>query len=60
VIELDGGQHIDTMAKDAWRTRMIEQRGYRVIRFWDAEVLTDIDGVLSIEQALQATWIESV
>ncbi len=56
VIELDGGQHIDTVAKDAWRTRMIEQRGHRVIRFWDAEVLTDIDGVLDrIEQALQAT-----
>ena len=59
-MRLDGGQHIDTVAKDAWRTNLIEQRGYRVIRFWDAEVLTDIDSVLDrIEQALQATWIES-
>ena len=46
VIELDGGQHLESAAKDAWRTKLIEQRGYRVIRFRDSEVLTDIDGVL--------------
>jgi very-short-patch-repair endonuclease len=56
VIELDGGQHIDSVAKDAWRTKLIEQRGYQVIRFWDAEVLADIDGVLErIEEALQTS-----
>ena len=54
VIELDGGQHLDQAAKDAWRTELIEQRGYRVIRFWDPEVLTDIDGVLQrIDEALR-------
>jgi very-short-patch-repair endonuclease len=54
VIELDGGQHMDQAAKDAWRTKLIEQRGYRVLRFWDAEALTDIAGVLErIEQALR-------
>ena len=53
VIELDGGQHLDQAAKDAWRTKLIELRGHRVMRFWDAEVLTNIDGVLErIEQAL--------
>jgi very-short-patch-repair endonuclease len=53
VIELDGGQHLDQAAKDAWRTILIEQRGYSVIRFWDAEVLTDIDSVLQrIDDAL--------
>jgi very-short-patch-repair endonuclease len=46
VIELDGGQHLDQKAKDDWRTRLIEQRGFRVLRFWDSDVLTDIDGVL--------------
>jgi very-short-patch-repair endonuclease len=56
VVELDGGQHLEQAAKDAWRTRLIEQRGYRVIRFWDAEVLTGIDGVLErIERVLRAT-----
>jgi very-short-patch-repair endonuclease len=54
VIELDGGQHREQAAKDAWRTRLIEQRGYRVIRFWDAEVLMDIDVVLEkIDEALR-------
>jgi very-short-patch-repair endonuclease len=46
VIELDGGQHLKQAAKDAWRTRLIEVRGYRVIRFWDHEVLIEIDAVL--------------
>jgi very-short-patch-repair endonuclease len=54
VIELDGGQHLDQAAEGAWRTRLIEQRGYSVIRFWDPEVLTDIDGVLQrIDAALR-------
>ena len=54
VIELDGAQHLDQAAKDAWRTRLIEQRGYRVIRFWDSEVLLDIDVVLEkIGEALR-------
>ncbi|WP_081852742.1 DUF559 domain-containing protein [Bosea sp. 117] len=44
VIELDGGQHTDE--NDAERTRMIEACGYLVIRFWNNDVLTNIDGVL--------------
>jgi very-short-patch-repair endonuclease len=53
VIELDGSQHLDGVGKDTWRTRLIEQRGFIVIRFWDSEVLTDIDNVLErIEQSL--------
>ncbi len=59
VIELDGGQHLDLAAKDAWRTKLIEQRRYTVIRFWDAEVLTNIDGVLErIAEALAGTSLE--
>jgi len=54
-IELDGAQHLDRNAQDSWRTKLIEQRGYKVIRFWDSEVLTDIAGVLErIEQALRS------
>jgi very-short-patch-repair endonuclease len=38
---------------DAWRTKLIGQHGYKVIRFWDSEVLTDMTGVLErIERAL--------
>jgi very-short-patch-repair endonuclease len=55
VIELDGAQHLDRTAQDTWRSKLIEQHGYKVIRFWDSEVLTDIAGVLErIEQALRS------
>ena len=53
VIELDGGQHDMQRAADARRTRFIEDRGYRVLRFWNNDVLGNIDGVLSeIQSAL--------
>jgi very-short-patch-repair endonuclease len=48
VIELDGGQHNDEEAieKDKERTKWLEGKGFRVLRFWDNEVLTNIEGVL--------------
>ena len=46
-IELDGGQHASSPT-DANRTRIIEAHGYRVIRFWNNEVLGNIDGVLTV------------
>ena len=45
-VELDGGQHAENAADDA-RTAIIEAHGYRVIRFWNNEVLQNTDGVLS-------------
>lgn len=50
VIEIDGGQHSD--AADAPRTRAIEEEGYRVIRFWNNEVLENAEGCLIRLQAL--------
>jgi very-short-patch-repair endonuclease len=44
VIELDGGQHSE--GKDAERTRVIEAHGYRIIRFWNNDVMINIEGVL--------------
>jgi very-short-patch-repair endonuclease len=48
VIELDGGQHAQPKAeaRDRFRSRLIEERSYQILRFWDNEVLTNIDGVL--------------
>ena len=43
-IELDGGQH--TAEADAPRTAVIEAFGYRVIRFWNNDVLQNTEGVL--------------
>jgi very-short-patch-repair endonuclease len=44
IVEVDGGQHSE--AKDAARTEALEKAGYRVIRFWNNEVIENIDGVL--------------
>lgn len=44
-IELDGGQHADSAA-DAERTRVIEAYGYVVLRFWNNDVVENLDGVL--------------
>jgi very-short-patch-repair endonuclease len=56
VIELDGGQHAVQSKRDATRSKFLESEGYRVLRFWNNEVLTNIDGVLEmIQSAILAT-----
>jgi very-short-patch-repair endonuclease len=45
VIEMDGGQHADSEA-DVARTKFIEGEGYRVLRFWNNDVRSNIEGVL--------------
>lgn len=44
VIEADGGQHSEEV--DRLRTEWLESEGYRVTRFWNHEVMDNIDGVL--------------
>ncbi|WP_067105414.1 endonuclease domain-containing protein [Sphingopyxis granuli] len=55
VIEVDGGQHAVDVAKDEARTAYLEARGYRVIRFWNNDVLERIEGVVSEIEHLLAT-----
>src|ERR1039458_7188416 len=45
VVELDGGQHAEQESYDSDRTKWLESQGYRVMRFWNNEVLTNLDGV---------------
>ena len=45
VIEIDGDTHADSAATDIARTRSLEARGYRVLRFSNAEVMTNLEGV---------------
>ncbi|MBI1907543.1 MAG: endonuclease domain-containing protein [Rhodocyclales bacterium] len=47
VIEVDGSQHADAAVKDAVRTDVLERAGFRVLRFWNNEVLTQTDAVLA-------------
>jgi very-short-patch-repair endonuclease len=55
VVEVDGGQHVEDMAYDAERTRLLERQGFRVLRFWNDECLKQTQAVLDqIDQALRA------
>jgi very-short-patch-repair endonuclease len=47
VVELDGDTHATQQEYDAERTRCLESRGYRVLRFTNHEVMSNIDGVLT-------------
>lgn len=47
VIELDGGQHQDQVDCDELRTKYLQSQGWRVLRFWNNDVLGNLDGVLS-------------
>ena len=46
IVELDGSQHLDAVEHDAARTRFLETRGFRVLRFWNDDVLRETDAVL--------------
>jgi len=48
VIELDGGQHAETTARDAARDAWLQGRGYKVLRFWDNEIFQNMEGVLEV------------
>jgi len=48
IIELDGGQHAVRTVEDERRTRFLASRGYRTLRFWNNEVLNNMDGVLLV------------
>ena len=46
VIELDGGQHAERTHCDEKRTGFLQSRGYRVVRYWDHDMLLDPELVL--------------
>jgi very-short-patch-repair endonuclease len=48
IIEVDGGQHDTEREKDAARTAWLRARGYRVIRFWNNDVLGNLEGVVQM------------
>ncbi len=48
IIELDGEQHAEQQVYDAQRTEWLESQGFTVVRFWNADVFENIDGVLTV------------
>jgi|SRR6185503_10596180 very-short-patch-repair endonuclease len=56
IIELDGGQHAENISYDHRRTLFLEAAGFKVMRFWNNEVLGNTDSVLeSIRAACSIT-----
>ena len=54
IIELDGSQHLQQEEYDQERTKYLESQGYKVIRFWNSDVLNNTEGViLAILHALE-------
>jgi very-short-patch-repair endonuclease len=53
IVEVDGGQHLESK-RDEIRDRWLADQGYRVVRFWNNDVLSNIDGVLIVlDEALR-------
>ena len=48
VVEVDGGQHSVRVVDDQRRTERMEADGFQVVRFWNNEVLTNIEGVVQV------------
>jgi very-short-patch-repair endonuclease len=48
VIEVDGGQHSIEKERDSERDKWLKGQGYKVLRFWNNEVLSNIEGVLEV------------
>ncbi len=46
IVELDGGQHAGQVEADAKRTDFLQSLGFEVMRFWNNDVVENIDGVL--------------
>jgi very-short-patch-repair endonuclease len=53
IVEVDGGQHNES-AEDAVRDRRLTEEGFNVLRFWNNDVLGNVEGVLmTIQSALR-------
>ncbi|OAN51792.1 endonuclease domain-containing protein [Sphingobium sp. TCM1] len=48
VVEVDGATHANSIEQDADRTGYFEAQGYQVLRFWNHEVMDNIDGVVAV------------
>jgi very-short-patch-repair endonuclease len=48
VVELDGSQHLEQTAYDAERTEFLKTKGYKVLRFWNNDVMNNLDAVLTV------------
>ncbi|QZA80729.1 endonuclease domain-containing protein [Deefgea piscis] len=45
IIELDGGQHMASHAKDAIRDHDLNEQGFKVLRYWNHQIFTEMNAV---------------
>ena len=56
IIEVDGAQHLDWKEQDQSRSEFLRESGYHVLRFWNSEVIGDVDSVVErIAEVLRKT-----
>ncbi len=48
IIELDGGQHAERELQDQQRTMILEDMKYIVLRFWNVDIMSALDGTISV------------
>jgi very-short-patch-repair endonuclease len=48
IIEVDGSQHLDQEEYDTERTVFLESKGYRILRFWNSDVINKIKDVIGM------------
>jgi len=62
IVELDGGHHSkrESRVRDEDRTEWLRKKDYHVVRFWDNDVLTNIEGVLERIRAVTLTLASPV
>jgi very-short-patch-repair endonuclease len=48
VVEIDGGQHQEQVEYDERRATFLQKQGWQVLRFWNNDVLNNLEGVLSV------------
>ena len=46
IVEIDGGQH--SQEREAKRTAFLESEGFEILRFWNNDVLSNLDGVIQV------------
>jgi len=61
IIEVNGSRHLDQQDYDAERTEFLKAKGYRVLRFWNNDILNNIQGVMAaVLQAISDKQIRQV
>ena len=56
IVEIDGGQHSEDADRE--RTAALEARGFQLLRFWNNDVLTNLEGVITVVRSALAERIE--